>query len=95
MVQSNENRGRNGHVLIWDQPGLQNEVQKPQSNYSASVFLFQLFNWLLTNHFLEQQLVSILIVITRVFTRRNVDFQAMTTASIRRSVILRPQIVVG
>lgn len=33
MVHAPENRSRNGHVLVWDQPGLNdpNSVQKPTS----------------------------------------------------------------
>lgn len=42
MVHSPENRSRNGHVLVWDQPGLQNDpnsVQKPESKYLSTTLL--------------------------------------------------------
>lgn len=44
MVQSPENRSRNGHVLVWDQPGLNdpNHVPKPESKYLPSLTLLSL-----------------------------------------------------
>lgn len=58
MVQSPENRSRNGHVLIWEQPGLNgdpNTVQKPSGKYRniwtfRFIINFLLIKWLLAGN---------------------------------------------
>lgn len=44
MRINEENRSRNGHVLIWDQPGLNSDDKKPKSKTPLVIHIHFNFN---------------------------------------------------